>query len=93
MVRTFPIAWHSDMPGWSLLGNPFEKGKVMDKITRTGVDLAKNLIRRLPYLLFCPNATLLSAPPNNAVRKFVLAPELYRFGRDVQQLGRQSCPA
>ncbi len=28
-----------------MLGNPSEKGKVMDKITRIGVDLAKNLIQ------------------------------------------------
>jgi transposase len=33
------------MPGWLVLGNPSEKGKVMDKITRIGVDLAKNLIQ------------------------------------------------
>ncbi|WP_236002437.1 hypothetical protein, partial [Paraburkholderia elongata] len=40
LVRTFPISWHSDMPGWLVLGNPSEKGKVMDNITRIGVDLA-----------------------------------------------------
>jgi hypothetical protein len=34
------------MPGWLVLGNPSEKGKVMDKITRIGVDLAKNVIVR-----------------------------------------------
>jgi hypothetical protein len=33
------------MPGWLVLGNPSEKGKVMDKITRIGVDLAKNVIQ------------------------------------------------
>ena len=32
------------MPGWLVQGNLSEKGKVMDKITRIGVDLAKNLI-------------------------------------------------
>jgi hypothetical protein len=34
------------MPGWLVLGNPTEKGKVMGKITRIGVDLAKNIIVR-----------------------------------------------
>src|SRR5258708_35616975 len=33
------------MPGWSMPLNPSEKGKVMDKITRIGVDLAKNVIQ------------------------------------------------
>src|ERR1700751_1560995 len=33
------------MPGWLVLGNSSEKGKVMDKITRIGVDLAKNVIQ------------------------------------------------
>lgn len=33
------------MPGWLVLGNPSEKGKLIDKITRIGVDLAKNLIQ------------------------------------------------
>jgi transposase len=33
------------MQGLLVLGNPSEKGKVMEKITRTGVDLAKNTIQ------------------------------------------------
>jgi hypothetical protein len=26
LVGTFPISWHSDMPGWLVLDNPSEKG-------------------------------------------------------------------